>query len=196
MFAYCLNSPVNCIDDSGAFALSIAGVAVIGVSAALGGFANAISVKSNGGSLQDCLIAGLVGGIGGAIGGAITVVSGYSSVGSVVGRGVATFITDLGTNLALNGSITGNDVALAAFDATSDMVFSTIVGGYNAVPGKVLNTTVGVAIDAGIDISQNELFNENSYSNTSKTSTSTTATTGKKTKDYAKIKVGRLIGAI
>ena len=221
MFAYCNNSPTGNVDDSGTLVMStalVAGAIVVGASAIFGFASNAISVASNGGSTNEWLMAGLIGAAGGAVGGLITVVAGYSPAGGAIGRGVATLITDLGTNKLLNGEITGTDIALAAFDATSDMMFSTISGFYldgalssivNDISRKAISAIATSAIDIGVDAAQNELFNQNSRTNrgannrntvTRSTTTTaqrrTTSTRASTSRNYAHRKVGMLLGII
>ena len=102
----------------------------------------------------------------------------------------------------------------AAVDATMDMTLSTIAYYYNPVSNETAQTITNFVIDGVTDIGQNELYSQNSYTNTAsiptqtvtKKPTMTKSTTIVKSttitrrsaaaRNYAHQKVGRLIGAI
>lgn len=183
-------------DQSGTVVTLATALGVIGVSAAISGLSNAIATACSGGSLEDCLLAGLAGAAGGAVGAVIGVVTGFSPLGGTLGRGAATIITDLATSRLLNGKLTKEDIAWAAVDATMDMTLSTITYYYNPIPTPkttsdwLKQTAINVSIDGGMDIAQTHLFINNSNVQNQ------TATNRKSPQDYAHRKVGLLLGII
>ena len=217
MFAYCLNNPVVSRDSTGESTL-LAALGVMAIGGVIGGIANVVAVASNGGSVGDCAWAALAGFIGGALGTGVSLLMATTPAtapyAAVVGRGVATFVTDLCTSGFVNKEITANDIAYAAVDATMDMTLSTIAYYYNPVSNETAQTITNFVIDGVTDIGQNELYSQNSYTNTAsiptqtvtKKPTMTKSTTIVKSttitrrsaaaRNYAHQKVGRLIGAI
>ena len=156
MFAYCGNNPTNRIDNSGEGWGLLIGAGV--VAAVISGISNAVSTARAGGSIEDCLVAGLVGTAGGAMGFAVAAIAGFSSWGNLAGRAVATTISNLGTSLALNGEITTTDLAKNAVDVTMDVCFSTIVYYYNPIEDLIPQTAINATVDGLIDIAENELY--------------------------------------
>ena len=202
MFAYCLNNPVAFQDGGGHSAL-LTTLGVMAVGGIFGGLVNAISVASNGGSAQDCASAALAGFIGGALGvgtAALMLTNPATApYANVTGRGVATLLTDLGTSLFMNGEIKKEDVALAAFDVSTDMMFSTMIYYYNPLTDGLSGTISNAAMDGMTDIALNELFSQNSFTNrTAGKNKKSTCGHGsnERAKNYARIKVGRLIGVL
>lgn len=190
MFAYCSNNPITMADSSGTLGIFATVLTVTAVSAAISGVSNAIATACNGGSLQDCLLAGIAGAIGGSVGALVAAAMGFSPIGGTIGRGVATIITDLATNLALNDKVTKKDVAWAAVDATMDMTLSTITYFYNPISNLVKQTVVNSVVDGGMDIAQTKLFADNSNTQNQ------TTRVKKNPRYYAHRKVGILLGII
>lgn len=157
-YSYCKNNPVNCLDTHGD---SVIGITLIagGIVSLVSGVANAVSTAVNGGSVEDCVVAGLVGFAGGAIGFGIAWATGFSVQGAVAGRAVGSALTDLGTTAAVNGKITLTDVASTAWDVVMDSCFSTIGYYYtNPITGFIKNNFINSAIDGFTDISETYLF--------------------------------------
>ena len=162
MFAYCGNSPVNSCDPNGEFGVIFwSGVAA----AVISGISNAISTACNGGSVKDCLVAGAVGAVSGAVGFATAAITGFSPVGSVLGRAVASTLCDLGTAYALNGEITGRDLATTAVDVTMDVCFSTI-GYYYTEPinSELGQNVLNASLDGTTDVVETILCGQNDAS--------------------------------
>ena len=155
MFAYCRNNPVIFIDPSGEFGLLFAFVAATVVA----GVANAISTAMSGGTVEECLVAGLIGGGSAAIGFGVAALTGFSPVGNVAARAVASTICDLGTTWYRNGEITGQDIATTAVDVTIDVCFSTVTYYYtDPIKDFGKQTLLNSSIDAGVDVLETKLF--------------------------------------
>ena len=163
MFAYCGNNPVGRVDVTGELWEIIAAGAVAAI---ISGISNAVNTAHTGGSLQECLVAGVVGMVGGAVGFAVAAVSGFSPLGNVAGRAITTIISDLGTNLAINGKITGTDVAFAAADAIFDVCLSTVAYYYNPVEALIPQTAINASVDGVIDYSETALLYSHSQTST------------------------------
>ena len=200
MFAYCKNNPITMVDDSGSFALTAAFVTnatVVAVSAIIAGVSNAISTAVTGGSMKDCLIAGVAGAIGGAIGAGISLLKISNPLLGVVARGVATAVTDVSTSWWTNGGLTPEDGAWIAVDVVMDMTLSTIAYYYNPVSDVVKQTAINATLDGMMDITQSKLYLGDSSNQGSATSTQNRGTKVKKDKRYyVQRKVGIILGII
>ena len=177
MFAYCNNNPVNYIDKQGDFCFTF----WVGVAAAsISGICNAISTAANGGSLQECLVAGAVGFASGAIGYIVAFATGFTPAGNLLGRAVSSTLSDLGTAYALNGEVTSQDLATTFVDVTMDVCFSTLSYYYtDPIKGKLFNTIVNSALDGIADIAETLLFqSQKSTNNTQSTGDSGKTITG------------------
>jgi len=171
MFAYCGNNPIMRTDPTGQFWGSL--LAAGAVAAIITGISNAISTASTGGSVQDCLIAGLVGAAAGAVGFAVAAATSFTPLGNVAGRVAATLVCDLGTCAAVNGKISQEDVAYAAVDATMDACISSISYYYNPIEDMVPQTAVNATIDGVVDVVETVVYHaktsqNNSYTNASR----------------------------
>ena len=200
MFAYCKNNPITMVDDSGSFALTAAFVTnatVVAVSAIIAGVSNAISTAVTGGSMKDCLIAGVAGAIGGAIGASISLLKISNPLLGVVARGVATAVTDVSTSWWTNGGLTPEDGAWIAVDVVMDMTLSPIAYYYNPVSDVVKQTAINATLDGMMDITQSKLYLGDSSNQGSATSTQNRGTKVKKDKRYyVQRKVGIILGII
>ena len=152
MFAYCGNNPVNRSDSCGGLWEIIVAWAIAAV---VSGVANAISTAINGGSVEDCLVAGLIGAGSAAVGFAVAAFTGFSPAGNLVGRAVATTLCDLGTTYYMNGEITSEDMLYIAADVAADVAFSTCVYSYtDPINDFVKQTFVNSVSDGGFDVAQ------------------------------------------
>jgi hypothetical protein len=200
MFAYCLNNPINYLDNNGESAF-FASLGIMAVGGLINGIANAIATARNGGSFSECAWAGLAGFLGGMAGTGLGIlmskVPAIAQVSAVVGRGVSTFLTDVFTSLFINGTVSQEELLLFGFDAVADMTLSTIGYYYLPLPDSTdMTKTVVYGICDGLtDIGQNELFHPNSTTNRNSYNT---ADSFLRTipREYAMTKVGKLIGAI
>ena len=205
MFAYSLNNPVTLQDSTGHSALLVT-LGTMALGGVIGAVANAVAVASNGGSVRDCSLGALAGFIGGFAGTGVAALMvmcpATAPYADVVGRGAATLATDLLTSTFINGKVTKEDLAYAAFDVTSDMMFSTITYYYNPSSDDLSKMIVNTAIDGLTDNVQNELFNQNSFTNRRSRNNSNLAVSNTSTTNttpawrYAHQKVGILISAI
>ena len=155
MYAYCNNNPVSRKDNGGYISeLVIAGA----VAAVVSGIANAVNTAASGGTIEQCLIAGVAGMVGGAVGFVVAVATSFSPLGNVAARATTTIVSDLGTSLLLNGKITTDDLAYAAIDTTLDVCLSPIAYYYNPVEALVPQTAINAVADGIIDHAETELF--------------------------------------
>ena len=159
MFAYCNNNPAMYSDPSGEAGLLFAFIAATVVA----GIANAVSTAISGGSVEECLVSGLIGAGSAAVGFGIALATGFTPAGNIAARAVSSTICDLGTTWYRNGEITGQDIASTAVDVTMDVCFSTITY-YYTEPIKDFGkqTLVNSTIDAAVDVSESKLFSPQS----------------------------------
>ena len=198
MFAYCLNNPINYLDNNGESPF-FAALGIMAVGGLINGVANAIATARTGGSLKECALAGAAGFLGGVVGTGLGIlmakVPAIAQFSAVVGRGVSTFSTDVFTSWFINGTVSKEEFLLFGLDAVADMTLSTI--GYYYLPGSedMTKTIVYGICDGLTDIGQNELFHPNSTTNRNSYNT---ADSFLRTipREYAMTKVGKLIGAI
>ena len=164
MFVYCGNNPVSRIDESGelwGLATLVAGA----VAAVISGVANAVSTAMNGGSVEDCVVAGLVGAAGGAVGFitgyTVFACTGNALAANAAGRAASTLISDIGTPWCINGEVTGQDMINTGVDLTMDLCLST-VGYYYTEPitNTILNTAANAGIDLVVDVSETYLYSD------------------------------------
>ena len=193
MFAYCNNNPVIFVDREGNSGTL---VAICGVSAVISGLANAISTASNGGSVEECIVAGLCGAAGGAVGAFIGVVTPIDPLrAAVLGRGVSTGIANFATAYALNGKVTTDDVIWTAVDITMDMTFSTIGYFYNPISDAIVHASVDAVADGAFDVAQTYLFTNDSNVASANTIMPHAGSNGL-TRSRAQRKVGELLGIV
>jgi len=152
-FVYCGNNPVMYSDPTGEIAISITTLIIAGsIASLISGVANALSVAGNGGTISDCIKAGLIGVGSGAVGFVIATITGFSPGGNLLARGVSSALCNLGTALVLNGEITKKDIAITAVDVTLDICFSTISYYYISFPSFTQETAVNSLVDGCVDI--------------------------------------------
>ncbi len=164
MFAYCNNNPAVFADHSGEFGLLFAFAAATIVS----GIANAVSTAVSGGSVEECLVSGLIGAGSAAIGFGVALMTGFSPAGNVAARAVSSAICDLGTTWYRNGEITKQDVANTLVDVTIDVCYSTVTYYYtDSIKDFGKQTLVNSAFDGGVDILETVLFNSQTKSSRS-----------------------------
>ena len=156
MFTYCLNNPVNRTDSGGSLGIMFwSFVGVVAISAG----ANAISTAISGGSLEECLLAGLAGGAGAAAGFAVAWATGFSPQGNILGRATATVVSDLGTAWLINGELTTADYVQAGIDVTMDVCFSTVGYYYTtSIENEIVQNCVNAGLDGLTDIVETKLF--------------------------------------
>ena len=159
LFAYCGNNPVSRYDITGkSWIVAAAGIAV----ALISGISNAINTASPGGTVEECLLAGLVGVASGGIGFAIAYSTKFSQPGCIAARAVSSLICNLGTALVLNGSVTWDDVGLAAVDVTFNVCISTVTYYYNPLADIFQHNTLDAIIDGLVDYAEVKiLYNRN-----------------------------------
>lgn len=156
MFAYCGNNPILYTDPSGEFGLAFA----FATATIVAGIANAISTGINGGTVEECVVAGLIGAGSAAIGFGVAMLTGFSPVGNVAARAVSTTICDLGTTLYRNGEITPQDIGTTVVDVTIDVCFSTVTYYYTEpIQDFGKQTLVNSIVDGGIDVLETSAFN-------------------------------------
>ena len=150
MFAYCGNNPVDRCDSQGTlWEIVIAGV----IASVVSGVSNAISTAINGGSVEECVVAGLIGAGSAAVGFGVAIATGFSPAGNLAARAVASTICDLGTTYYLNGKITANDLLATAVDVTLDVGFSHYIYSYtDPINDFVKQTFVNSMYDGGFDV--------------------------------------------
>ena len=168
MFAYCLNNPVNLKDPTGEAGLLVAFL----VSTIIAGVSNAISTACSGGSVEQCLVSGLIGAGSAAVGFGIALATGFTPWGNIAARVVSSTICNLGTTWYRNGKITEQDVTLAMADVAMDSCFSAITYGYTeGMKDMVAQTLVNSTADAGVDILESALFGSQQQPGTSGSNT-------------------------
>ena len=157
MFAYCLNNPVCYIDPNGEAALFFAFV----ITTIVAGISNAISTATSGGSLEECIVSGLIGAGSSAVGFSVSFVTGFSPAGNIAARTVSSTLCVLGTTWYRNGRITGQDISATAVDVTMDVCFSTVTYHYaSVIKDPIRQTVLNSSIDGGVDIIESELFSQ------------------------------------
>ena len=163
MFAYCLNNSVNGYDPFGEAGLLFAFIAATVVA----GVANAISTAISGGSVEECIVSGLIGAGSAAAGFGVALATGFTPAGNIAARAVSSTICDLGTTWYRNGTITPQDIATTVVDVTIDVCFSTTTYYYtDPIKDFGKQTLLNSSIDAGVDISETILFSTQSEPST------------------------------
>ena len=163
MFTYCLNNSVNGYDPFGEAGLLFAFIA----STVVAGVANAISTAISSGSVEECIVSGLIGAGSAAIGFGVALATGFTPAGNIAARAAASTICDLGTTWYRNGTITSQDVAATVVDVTIDVCFSTVTYYYtDPIKDFGKQTLLNSSIDVGVDISETILFSLQSESST------------------------------
>jgi len=163
MFVYCNNNPTTYTDSDGESAV----LAAFLCATVVAGIANAVATAVSGGSVEECLVAGLIGAGSAAIGFGVAMATGFSPAGNIAARAVSSAVCDLGTVWYMNGEVTGRDVAKTAVDVTIDVCFSTTTYYYtDPIKGFARQTLVNSTIDGGMDVLETVLFNEQANNNT------------------------------
>ena len=156
MFIYCGNNPVNHCDKNGnSWTLIGAGI----IASVVSGIANALATATNGGSVEECVMSGLVGMVSGAIGFGVAFATGFSTAGNIAARAVSSTICDLGTAWVTNGEITEKDIATTIVDVTIDVCYSTITYYYtDPIQDTLQQTFVNGFVDGSMDVAETYLL--------------------------------------
>ena len=140
LYAYCLNNPVNEVDESGYFILTLL-LASVFVGAVIGASTSAISQGiTNGWNNINWKQVGwdtLIGGISGAFS-----VSGFGVVGMTIISGTIGFISSVGTNLINGSNFSSWNTWLNIGISTGVGAFFGFIGGAGATNTKVLDNAL------------------------------------------------------
>ena len=155
--AYCNNNPNNFSDYSGNIPVLAWGYLGAGV---VCGIANVFPVARTGGTINDCISAFAVGAAGGVIGFGVAHAMKFTVQGAIAGRAVSSVVCDIGTPLAISGSVSEREVVLSAVDIIMDSLFSTISYYYTEPIAQKIRYFVDPAIDGFMDNIESYLFYE------------------------------------
>ena len=166
LYAYCGDNPVMNIDPNGTF-FWLAFLAVIGISALIGGVSGGVTAAMNG---QNFWLGFAAGAIGGAVGGAISMIPGLGMFGNLLGRVVSSGIFNVANELFQTGTLENMDWGIFTFDLVADTVLSMLYVQWaqdfgvkiaSAIGGKMLKilkeampSLITGLVDAFVDIFQ------------------------------------------